>query len=309
MANSGLALLLLAGALATALGGVWLVLASSSRRAELAERGTVEPERGGWRELARGLDRRFQRTGLGGALAQRLATAGVGFGPLAYLGVAALAALAGYAFGRALLTPLFAVLVAAGCVAGTWAWVEREREKRRQALIAQLPEIARVLSNGASAGLSMAAAVELAGRELQDPAGAEMRRLVQEQRLGRSLEDALEALTQRVPSREVAVLMTTLIIQQRAGGDVVRALQDIAGTLDARKELLREVRTLMSGAVFTSYLVALIGVGTLFLLDLISPGVLDELLSAPLGIAVFAVSGTLYAIGFVLIRRVTRVET
>ena len=50
--------------------------------------------------------------------------------------------------------------------------------------------------------------------------------------------------------------MTTLIIQQRAGGDTVRALSELGQTLEARKDLLREIRTMLSGAVFTSYLVA-----------------------------------------------------
>ena len=45
--------------------------------------------------------------------------------------------------------------------------------------------------------------------------------------------------------------MTTLVIQQRAGGDTVRALNELGHTLEARKDLLREIRTLLSGSVFT----------------------------------------------------------
>ena len=128
----------------------------------------------------------------------------------------------------------------------------------------------------------MPQAMELAARELADPAGAEMQAVVQEMRLGQPLEDSLEALRDRLPSREVAVLMTTLIIQQRAGGDTVRALSSSATTLEARKDLLREIRTMLSGAVFTSYLVAGIGGGTIVLVNLISPGhdAGDDLLGA-----------------------------
>ena len=54
--------------------------------------------------------------------------------------------------------------------------------------------------------------------------------------------------------------MTTIIIQQRAGGDTVRALQELGGTLEARKDLIREIRTVLSGSVFTSYIVAGIGI-------------------------------------------------
>ena len=89
-------------------------------------------------------------------------------------------------------------------------------------------------------------------------------------RFGRSLDDALESLARRLPSREIAVLMSTLIIQQRAGGDLVRALQDLSSTLDMRRETLREVRTLMAGAVFTSYVVPLLGVGALLMLNSIN---------------------------------------
>ena len=122
-------------------------------------------------------------------------------------------------------------------------YVERARNKRRDAFMDQLPDLARMLSNGTQAGLSIAGAVQMAARELDDPAGAEMAAVVQEMRLGQPLDRALERLQERLPSREVAVLMTTIIIQQRAGGDTVRALQELGGTLEARKDLIREIRT------------------------------------------------------------------
>ena len=157
------------------------------------------------------------------------------------------------------------------------ALVERKRGQRRDEFINQLPDVARVLSNGTSAGLSMAGAMELAARELAQPAATEMGVVVQETRLGMPLEASLERLRDRLPSREVAVLMTTLIIQQRAGGDTVRALSELGQTLEARKDLLREIRTMLSGAVFTSYLVAGMGAGTILMINAISPGIMRQL--------------------------------
>ena len=77
--------------------------------------------------------------------------------------------------------------------------------------------------------------------------------------------------------------MTTIAIQQRAGGDTVRALGELAATLDARKDLRREVTTLLSGVVFTSYVVAGIGGGTILLLNVMSPGVTKEMTSSLIG--------------------------
>ena len=50
--------------------------------------------------------------------------------------------------------------------------------------------------------------------------------------------------------------MTTIVIQQRAGGDTVRALGELGATLDARKDLAERSPTLLSGVIFTSYVVA-----------------------------------------------------
>ena len=54
------------------------------------------------------------------------------------------------------------------------ALIERRRGKRSEAFIEQLPEIARMLANGASAGLSIPQALAMASRELAEPGGAEL---------------------------------------------------------------------------------------------------------------------------------------
>ena len=209
-----------------------------------------------------------------------------------------------------LLTPkIVAFLLGYAFVVGglRW-WVERQRAKRRDAFMDQLPDLARMLSNGTQAGLSIAGAVQMAARELEDPAAAEMAAVVQEMRLGQPLDRALERLQQRLPSREVAVLMTTIIIQQRAGGDTVRALQELGGTLEARKDLIREIRTVLSGSVFTSYIVAGIGIATIVLMNIFTPGVMREMTSSLPGLLALGIAGSLWAVAFVLIRATTKVD-
>lgn len=135
-----------------------------------------------------------------------------------------------------------------------------------------------------------------------------MRAVLDEMRVGRALDEALESLRRRLPSREVAVLLTTIIIQQRAGGDTVRALQELGSTLDARKDLLREIKTLLSGSVYTSYVVAGIALLTVVAVNALNPGVLREMTSSFIGIAALVIAGVLWSLAFVLIRKTTRVE-
>ncbi len=72
--------------------------------------------------------------------------------------------------------------VAAGVIAAwaCFAWLGRRLDRRREQFVAQLPEVARLLSNGASAGLSMPAAIELAAREIEAPASEELQTVIDE---------------------------------------------------------------------------------------------------------------------------------
>jgi tight adherence protein B len=309
MTGAGWALLLLVFTGIVLMLGLWQLLAGSSRKAQLAARGQVTIGDGGGKSLVRALDVRLRRTQSGRRLGAWLGGAAVKLMPIEYLGIVTLTSVVGFLLLANLFAPWLALLIAVGGSIGvSRAIIERRRGNRRDAFVGQLAEIARMLSNGTSAGLSMAQAVRMASRELADPAGAELRRVVEEMHVGRPIEDALEALQERLPSREVAVLMTTIVIQQRAGGDTVRALGELASTLDARKDLRREIATLLSGVVFTSYIVAGIGGATILLVNGISPGVTKQLTSSLLGIAGLCVTAILWTVAFVLIRRTTRIN-
>jgi tight adherence protein B len=310
MEKDAAALLLLLFVLVLAMLGVVLFVTGSSRRAALAERGRGGNDEAGVKRLRLVVDAWLRRRPAGRRLGNWLQGAGSPLSPADLL----LLCFSGTIFLTVALSTFMprgvSLIVAVLAVIGVArALVERKRAQRREEFIGQLPEVARVLSNGTSAGLSLAGAMELAARELSQPAATEMGVVVQETRLGMPLEASLERLRDRLPSREVAVLMTTLIIQQRAGGDTVRALSELGQTLEARKDLLREIRTMLSGAVFTSYLVAGMGAGTILMINAISPGIMRQLTTTLAGLLALTVSVTLYVIAFVLIKRITKVET
>ena len=289
--------------------GLWQLLAGSSHKAKLAERGQAGVVESTGRSVIRALDIRFRRTDNGRRLASWLAGAGVRLTPVELIALLiASSLLAWLVLGLLLARPFAFVAAIVGTVVIARALIERRRKQRSEAFIEQLPEIGRMLANGASAGLSIPQALGLASRELADPAATELRRVVDELRVGQSVEDALANLRARLPSREVAVLLTTIAIQQRAGGDTVRALSELANTLDARKDLRREVTTLLSGVVFTSYVVAGVGGATILLLNLMSPGVTKQMTSTFVGLAGLTVAGALWAVAFVLIRQTTKVD-
>jgi len=309
MDKDALALILLLGVMVVGMIGAALWIGGSNRRAALAARGREDGGRSAYRASVERLDATLRRTRQGQRLATWLRSSG---GPLSPVDFVAIVVVGGFLVSLVmtlLVPPLVAFLLGYAITVLTMRWyLDRARAKRRAAFMDPLPDLARMLSNGTQAGLSIAGAVQMAARELEDPAAAEMSAVVQEMRLGQPLDRALERLQERLPSREVAVLMTTIIIQQRAGGDTVRALQELGGTLEARKDLIREIRTVLSGSVFTSYIVAGIGIAAIVMMNVFTPGVMREMTSSVAGLLALGVAGTLWAVAFLLIRATTKVD-
>ena len=139
------------------------------------------------------------------------------------------------------------------------SWFRRREEKRHARFVEQLPELARLLANATSAGLSLRASLAVAAQESVEPTRGELQRVVEELSVGSSVETALERMGERLPSRELAVLVNVLVIQSRAGGRIVTALQGITEALETRRDLRREVNTLLAGSKATVMAVAFLG--------------------------------------------------
>ncbi|MER7035727.1 type II secretion system F family protein, partial [Streptomyces albidoflavus] len=196
-------------------------------------------------------------------------------------------------------------------LAGIWGantFLNWHRTRRTEAFISQLPEVSRVLANATQAGLSLRTSIAMAADELEAPAGDELRVVADQLAVGRTLDDALDELAARLPSRELVVLVSTLILSNRAGGQVVSSLRNLTITLEERKETRREVRTQLSQVNTTAYAVPAIGVGAMLLVNSVLPGALDRMTGSLLGQIAVVVSLGLYALGFVAIRRISKID-
>ncbi|GHD10931.1 membrane protein [Streptomyces violarus] len=263
---------------------------------------------GGRRRPFRNLDRRLRRTRLGKKLELRLAATGLDITPGEFF-VYMLATVAGlWLIGQAALAPFFGPLAGLLGIGVAIQFLNWQRQKRIEKFINQLPEMARILANATQAGLALRTAIGMAAEEMEAPAGEELGKVSAQLAVGASLDEALDEMADRLPSRELVVLVTTLVLSNRAGGQVVSALRNLTETLEERKETRREVRTQLSQVSMTSYAVPVLGVGSLFLMNGVKDGALDRMTGSPFGQGAVIIAFALYAVGFVLIRRLSRID-
>jgi tight adherence protein B len=304
---SSILLLCLAVLVAAVLGyGNWVVGMAQSEA--LQQRTALDVVEAGSARWINRLDVRLRRSGAGRWLHRRLERAGLAWRVAdVWLGLIVLGSVT-YLVTSRFISWWFALLVTAGVIRLSLSYFGWRETKRRDSFVAQLPEVARVLSNATSAGLALRSAIRMASDEMAEPAGLELRRLSEELDVGTPINDALTNLQDRLPSRELSLLTRTLIIQARAGGAVVTALRGMSETLEARKDLRREIRTMLSGAVYTSWLVLILGAGSLMMMNLIAPDTLHKVTTSLVGQVTLIVAALLYALGFLLIRKTTRID-
>lgn len=290
--------------------GVHIYASGKAQHEALVERmsHTGQLTTGGRQRRFGAFDRRLRKTTLGKRVERKITVTGLDLTPGEYLVYMAAGLLGLYFIVGAIFATFFGVLAA---LAGLWggnAFLNWQRVKRTEAFINQLPELTRVLANATQAGLAMRTALVMASEELDNPAGEELRKVADQLAIGHTLDDALDELAERLPSRELVVLVTTLVLSSRAGGQVVTSLRNLTETLEERKETRREVKTVLSQIQVTALAVPLIGLGFLLLINNMTPGALDKMTGATVGQVGTILAFALYAVGYIAIRRMSRIQ-
>ncbi|MFI8105524.1 type II secretion system F family protein [Streptomyces sp. NPDC086023] len=300
----------------TLLGSVLVVLGvhayttGRAQRAALIDRlssaGRIES--GGRRRRFRGVDRRLRRTRLGLAIERKLAATGLDLTPGEFFVYMLGGVLGVWLVAASMLAAFFGPVAGLIGLWGANAFLNWQRGKRIEKFINQLPELSRILANATQAGLALRTAIAMAADELEAPAGEELARVADRLAVGASIDDALGELADRLPSRELVVLVTTLVLSSRAGGAIVGSLRNLTVTLEQRKETRREIKTQLSQVTVTAYAVPVIGVGSLLMVDAMMPGALDRMTGAFIGQTAVIIAIGLFTAGFVIIRRLSKID-
>ncbi|MYW64830.1 hypothetical protein GTY65_12245 [Streptomyces sp. SID8379] len=297
-----------------AIAGVHVYASGRAQRQALVDRlddypaGGYAGGAGGRTRRFTAVDRRLRRTRLGRALQLRMSATGLDLTPGEFFVYVAAVVVALWLLAATTLAPFFGPIAGAVAVWSAVIFLNWQRQKRIEAFINQLPDVARLLANATAAGLALRTSLAMAAEELEAPAGEELSRVADQLSLGRSVDDALDELAERLPSRELIVLVTTLVLANKAGGTVVSSLRNLTQTLEDRKETRREIRTMLSEVNATAFTVPLLGLGSLILINASNDGALARVTGSPLGQTLILISLGLYGIGFFVIRRLGKIE-
>jgi len=192
--------------------------------------------------------------------------------------------------------------------AAPFVWLRRKRAERRAAFEEQLPEAIDMLMSALRAGYSFQAATQLIGEKLPAPLGGEFAQFYDEQRLGIDVRTALLSLQDRVPSTDLRMFLTAVLIQRETGGNPTEVLGNVADVMRERAYVHRTIDALTAQSKLWARFLSLLPVIVFSLMLLFDPAFVKPMISTPIGLLMLGFSGLAVAIGYAIMMRVARID-
>ena len=213
--------------------------------------------------------------------------------------------LLGLLFTHSVLTGLVFALIGLGVPLTIQS---RRQEARQRKFEEQTPDMLQLLTASLRAGHSFASAMEMVAAEMPPPMASEFAWAAGEAKLGVPLETALGRMLERVPSPDLDLIVTAILIQLPLGGNLAEILAAIADTIRERVRVQGEVRTLTAEGRLSALVLIILAPILVFFLHLRNPDYFQPLLETPLGrsLIIEAVVGQI--IGAFLIRKMVDLD-
>ncbi len=155
----------------------------------------------------------------------------------------------------------------------------REGAQALACVRAQLPEILDTLAASLRAGHGFDHGLQTVATDVGEPAGREFRRVIAEVHLGRSLEDALADLGQRIRSEDLQFVLDAIAIQRQVGGSLAELFELVATTVRAREQFRRNLRAITGQVRISANVLTGLPVVAAVLLTLVNPGLHEPALA------------------------------
>ena len=186
--------------------------------------------------------------------------------------------------------------------------VNFKKKRRMQALTDQLPEALDIIASGLRAGFSFPQAMAVVSREMQSPIKDEFYRVIWENRMGKTLEEALHNMGERTESDDLDLFITALLIQKQVGGNLAEVLNNISHTIRERVRIQGEINTLTAQGKMSAIIIILLPIVLAVILYFINTEYMMEFFQDIIGQVLLAASIISMIIGSIIIRKIIDID-
>jgi tight adherence protein B len=187
--------------------------------------------------------------------------------------------------------------------------VMRLRKSHKTKVIeTQMPEAMELLARSLRAGHALPSSIELAGKEVPDPLGTELKTVYEEQRLGLSVPAALKRMGERVASQDLQYFVTAVMLQTETGGNLAEVMENIGYLIRERLKLKGKIQALTAEGKLSALVLGLLPFVVFFALTILNRKYIDTLFTDPAGIYIIGIGLFNILVGIVWMKKIIKLD-
>lgn len=191
---------------------------------------------------------------------------------------------------------------------GVRAWINVRIGKRLAEFNNQLEMALRLIAGAMRVGLGLRQALVNVVTDMPDPARVEFTRVLSQTQIGVSLYDALDALSDRMPSSEMSMMARAIRLQGQTGGNLSRVLENMAGTIKERRRLAAKIRALTAEARATKWIITGLPIFVGIFVTSFEPDIREGLFDTFIGRACLGGVVGLLALGWLIFNKISQMD-
>ncbi|NDG84115.1 MAG: hypothetical protein EBX52_03640 [Proteobacteria bacterium] len=210
--------------------------------------------------------------------------------------------------------PNLAVSCFFGLIMGAVMWVlprpivNMMYQKRVDLFVTQMVDGLGLMANGMRSGLSVAQALGLVVSEMPKPISQEFELVLNQNKLGLSLEEAFTNLSKRVVSDEVEMFVTSVNILKETGGNLAETFDTITTLIRERIKVENRIKAMTAQALAQGMILMCVPPFMAVMLSQTDPEMMGYMFNTPMGWAACALVVILEVLAYIVIKKVTKIE-
>lgn len=177
--------------------------------------------------------------------------------------------------------------------------------KRRKKFYDQLIDALMIMSSSFRGGLSLIQAMESVVEEMPDPIDQEFGTVLSENKMGVSLEEALNHLYERMPSAALQQTMTAILLARETGGNLPSIFSRIVNTIREQKKIQDNIATLTLQGKIQGFVMSLLPIAFGFVVYSTNPHYFQNMVHSEIGRMLLVYAAVSEVIGALLIWRIS----
>lgn len=182
------------------------------------------------------------------------------------------------------------------------------RARYRNAFLDELPNAVEAIVRGVKAGMPLNDSMRLVAREAKEPIKSEFQRVVDQQAVGMTIQEAIVSLYDRVPLPEVNFFIVVITVQAQSGGNLSEALTNLSRVLRNRKKMKAKVKAMSSEAKASAGIIGSLPIIVAILVSLTTPGYLLPLIETPIGNLMLGIACIMMFLGGFIMNRMIQFD-